>query len=417
VDGLKPQLVVAQLGARMHYAVPVLLQQAGMLAQFFTDAYVGPGSAWQGLPRLAELLPAGYRPAGLKRLLGRRDEGLPPDKVTAFNLFGAAYWLAQRRAGSGESLERVYLDCGRRFAAMVARHPLYRGRGLYTFPFTAGPLFQEASRLGMRCILDQFIAPLKIMAPILQEEHDRWPGWERPSFWAAPSQDSLDMEEQECRLADAVICPSEFVAQGVRSLNLPAQKIFQAPYGVEVDRFACDRRPWRGERQLRLLFVGEVNLRKGVPYLYQALKRLNSSRIITRLVGPVAVQEPYRSLLSRKAELTGMTPRAKIRRHYAWADVFVFPSLCEGSATVTYEALAAGLPVITTPHAGSVVRDGVEGFIVPIRSAAAISEKIELLLRNPQLLFELSINAYQRAQQYSWNDYRSNLINTLNMII
>jgi hypothetical protein len=308
VDGLTPQIVVAQLGARMHYAVPVLLQRAGMLAQFFTDVYVGRGSAWQGLPRLAELLPAGCRPAGLERLLGRRDEALTPDKVTAFNLFGAAYWLAQRRAGAGESLERVYLDYGRRFAEMVRRHPRCVGQGLYTFPTTAQPLFQQASGQGMRCILDQFSAPLHLMAPILQEEQERWPGWESPSSRGAPSRDSLDTETQECRLADAILCPSEFVAQGVKSLNLPAQKIFQVPYGVEVERFACHRRPWRGERPLRLLFVGAVNLHKGVPYLHQALKGLNSSRIITRLVGPVAVREPHRGLLCRHCELTGPVP-------------------------------------------------------------------------------------------------------------
>ncbi len=384
-----------------------------MLAQFFTDVYVGRGGAWQGLPRLAELLPARCRPAGLERLLGRRDEGLAPDKVTAFNLFGAAYWLAQRRAGNRESLERVYLDYGRRFAEMVRQHPRGAGQGLYTFPTTAGPLFQEASRQGMKCILDQFIAPLKIMAPILQEEHDRWPGWERPSFWAAPSRDSLETEEQECRLADAVLCPSEFVAQGVRSLNLPAQKIFQAPYGVEVDRFACDRRPWRGERPLRLLFVGEVNLRKGVPYLYQALKRLNTSRFITRLVGPVAVQEPYRGRLSRQCDLTGPAPRTGVRRHYAWADLFVFPSLCEGSATVTYEALAAGLPVITTPHAGSVVRDGREGFVVPVRDPEALAARIDLLAADPELLAHMSRAARQRGREFSWPRYGERLVSIL----
>jgi glycosyltransferase involved in cell wall biosynthesis len=75
--------------------------------------------------------------------------------------------------------------------------------------------------------------------------------------------------------------------------------------------------------------------------------------------------------------------RQEVRRHYQWADVFVFPSLCEGSAMVTYEALAAGLPVITTPNAGSVVRDGVDGFIVPIRDAEAIAAKLDLLARDP----------------------------------
>jgi glycosyltransferase involved in cell wall biosynthesis len=417
VDGLNPQIVVAHLGARMHYSVPAVLERAGMLAQFFTDAYVGPGSAWQGLPRLEGLLPMGCRPGGLQRLLGRREDALPPEKVTAFNLFGVAYWLAQRRAGPGASLERVYLNYGRRFAEKVRRHPRCAGQGVYTLLSMARPLFQQASRLGMKCILDQFIAPWKITAQILKEEQERWPGWELPSFWAAPSHDFLEVEEQEQHLADGIICPSEFVAQGLKSLNIPAQKIFQVPYGLEGERFSCDRRPWHGQRPLHLLFLGGVNLRKGLPYLYQALKRLNTTRIISRLVGPVAIQEPHRSLLSKQAEITGLVPRTEVQRHYAWADVFVFPSLCEGSAMVTYEALAAGLPVITTPNTGSVVRDGREGFVVPIRNPEALAARIDLMAADPELVAQMSHAARQRSREFSWPRYGARLVSAVQDIL
>jgi len=417
VEKLKPKIVVAQLGARRHYAVPVVLHQAGMLAQFFTDAYVGRGSAWQELPRLAQWLPAACRPAGLQRLLGRREDGLPPEKVTAYNLFGAAYALAQSRAGSGESLERVYQEYGRRFADLVRRHSFCQGQGLYTFPSTALPLFEHGSQQGMKLLLDQFSAPRKIMACLMKEEHERWPGWEKPASWAASAAAGLDAEKQECQLADAIICPSQFVAQGLASLNIPADKMFLVPHGVEADRFACDRPPWHGRRPLRLLFVGEVNLLKGVPYLYQALERLGTTQVTLRLVGAVALQAPYRTLLARCGEVTGLIPRSEIQRHYAWADVFVFPSLCEGSAIVTYEALAAGLPVITTPHAGSVVRDGREGFGVPIRDPEGLAAKIDLLAANPELLAQMSCNAKKRAQEFSWQRYGVRLVETVKTVI
>jgi hypothetical protein len=86
-----PQVVVAQLTARMHYAVPALLHRAGMLAHFYTDAYVGPGSAWSLPARATRLLPEACRPAQLSRLLDRQEDSLPPEKVTAFNLLGLAY--------------------------------------------------------------------------------------------------------------------------------------------------------------------------------------------------------------------------------------------------------------------------------------------------------------------------------------
>jgi glycosyltransferase involved in cell wall biosynthesis len=144
---------------------------------------------------------------------------------------------------------------------------------------------------------------------------------------------------------------------------------------------------------------------------------VGSKQVSARMVGPLVVRKPYQRLMAEVAELTGQVPRQEVIRHYEWADVFVFPSICEGSATVTYEALAAGLPVITTPNAGSVVRDGVEGFIVPIRDAAAIAAKIELLLEDRNLLMNLSQNAMARAQEYSWDRYGERLVSTIQRIM
>jgi glycosyltransferase involved in cell wall biosynthesis len=311
----------------------------------------------------------------------------------------------------------VYQEYGRQFAGLVRRHPLCQGQGLYTFPSTALPLFQHGSEQGMQLFLDQFSAPRKIMARLMQEEHERWPGWEQPSSWAAASTAGLDAEKQECQLADAIICPSPFVAQGLASLNIPSDKLFLVPHGVEAARFSCDRPPWPGHRPLRLLFLGEVSLLKGVPYLYQALERLSTTQVTLRLVGAVALQEPYRTFMAGRGEVTGRVPRTEVRRHYAWADVFVFPSLCEGSAIVTYEALAAGLPVITTPHAGSVVRDGREGFIVPIRDPEGLAAKIDRLAAHPELLAQMSRHAKKRAQEFSWQRYGARLVETLKTIL
>ncbi len=189
------------------------------------------------------------------------------------------------------------------------------------------------------------------------------------------------------------------------------------PYAVDASRFAGWRRAWDGARPLRVLFVGGVSLGKGPQYLFKALERLDTRKISARMVGPVIIAEPYRTRLQERVELTGRRPRDEVRRHYEWADLFVFPSICEGSATVNYEALAAGLPVITTPNAGSVVRDGVEGFIVPIRDAAALAAKIEQLATNPSLLAHMAQKARERAAEFSWEKYGERLARTLEEIM
>ena len=99
--------------------------------------------------------------------------------------------------------------------------------------------------------------------------------------------------------------------------------------------------------------------------------------------------------------------------HFQWADVFLLPSLCEGSATVAYEALACGLPVIATPNTGTVVRDGVEGFIVPARDVDGIVQCLEKLVNDRNLLREMSRNARRRSTEFNFSVYRKNLLAAL----
>jgi len=98
---------------------------------------------------------------------------------------------------------------------------------------------------------------------------------------------------------------------------------------------------------------------------------------------------------------------------YQWADLLVFPTVCDGFGLVQIEALAAGLPVITTPNAGSVVRDGVEGYIVPIRNAEALADRIDVFARDPDLLAKMSRNAQARARDFSENKYCERLASTV----
>ena len=83
-------------------------------------------------------------------------------------------------------------------------------------------------------------------------------------------------------------------------------------------------------------------------------------------------------------DFLGRVPRERIHEEFAAADVFVLPSSAEGSAEATYEALAAGVPVVTTPAAGSVVRDGIEGRVVPERDPFALADAIAEIVEDPE---------------------------------
>ena len=98
------------------------------------------------------------------------------------------------------------------------------------------------------------------------------------------------------------------------------------------------------------------------------------------------------------------------QRFYSQASVFVLPSVEEGSALVSYEAMACGRPIIVTQNVGSVARDGIDGFVIPIRNVDALKEKILFFYEHPDKITEMGVNARKRAEQFSWQSYGENIV-------
>jgi glycosyltransferase involved in cell wall biosynthesis len=258
--------------------------------------------------------------------------------------------------------------------------------------------------------MEQTSGPVGIEDTLLQAEQADHPAWESPRRDDSHRDDFQERERMEWEAADSIVCGSEFVRDGIRASGGPVERCCVVPYGtrptVAAPRRGFDRGP------LRVLTVGAVGLQKGAPYVLAAARSLKG-RAEFRMVGRIGVTGYARALLSRHVTLLGAVPRPEIQSHYAWADVFLFPSICEGSAAVCYEALAAGLPVITTPNAGSVVRGGIDGFIVPIRDSYGISEKLELFIKNRDLLAWMSANAVERSREFTVEKYGGRLLAAL----
>lgn len=145
----------------------------------------------------------------------------------------------------------------------------------------------------------------------------------------------------------------------------------------------------------------------------EAARLLRDEPVDIRLVGPVHVSKDALNELNKTLTVVGEMPRSQIHAEYANADLFVLPTLSEGSATVCYEALAAGLPVVTTPNAGSVIRDGVDGMIVPIRDPQSLANQIAVLSRDRKRLDEMSQQALKTAGEYTWDQYGRRLIEVI----
>jgi glycosyltransferase involved in cell wall biosynthesis len=144
---------------------------------------------------------------------------------------------------------------------------------------------------------------------------------------------------------------------------------------------------------------------------------LDSSLIETKIVGQVLLRQDILDSYGKHTTLLGSVPRVQLGNLYRWADILVLPSLAEGSALVSYEALASGVPVIATPNAGTPVRNGIDGVIVPIRDAEALASAIDRFARDREFLLFCRSNAIKGRARLGLDAYRERLAQVVKDVV
>ncbi len=402
------RVAVAMLGARRHYAVPRVLHSAGLLECFLTDFHSDTGL----LNFVRLVLRDPIRPDGLARLLERETPDIPGSRIRSFPCFGLWRALRQRSAATPGQRLRDYAQWNRRFCELVRDRWPEGANAAYVFNSAGLEVLQHAATRRAKAVLDQTAAPWAVDEPLLAREREVWTGWEHEGTAREDWEPLAERERGEWALADRIICGSDYVVESVGRVGGPVGKCVVVPYGVSPAQFQTAPAK-AGAGPLRVLYAGTVQLRKGIQYLLEAARRIKPGRVVIRAVGPVRVSNSAARQLQPLIELAGAVSRASMQREYDAADVLVLPSLSEGSANVCYEALACGLPVVTTPNAGSPVRDGQEGFVVPVRSPEALADRIETLAADRRLVGELSRRAAERAREFTWERYRDRLLSAL----
>ena len=401
--------IVALMGARMHYAVPRILHEQGVLQHFYADICASVG--W---PRALQYIPKDLLPSGLRRLAARVPAGIPRSLVTAFTQFGLDYQRRRHAARSVSEMTAVHLWAGQTFNRLILEAEPPQNTSLFCFNSAGLELLQAWRARGQFSMLEQTIAPRRVEERILRDEEQAFPGWQEPLPRDTNVDAYMEREEQEWQAAKVIVCGSDFVREGVRECGGPAERCVVVPYGIALGDFPAKPRETVRQRPLRVLTVGEIGLRKGSHYVLEAARRL-AGKVEFRMAGPMGLLPERAAELRRHIEWAGVVPRREILAHYQWADIFLLPSLCEGSATVVYEALSIGLPVIATPSTGSLIEDGVSGFCVPEKDSLAIVHAIEELLSRPNRLEEMSFAARKRAQVGSIESYSERLASVLRL--
>ena len=158
-----------------------------------------------------------------------------------------------------------------------------------------------------------------------------------------------------------------------------------------------------------MLFLGQVILRKGIQYLIAAAKLLERENIHFDIVGPLGISADAIVTAPKNMIFHGRAGRDQATAWYQQSHVFVLPTLSDGFALTQLEAMAHGLPVVTTPCCGEVVSDGVDGFVVPPREVEALAQAFQRYLAEPELLPQHSVAAAAKAGQFTLARLAENL--------
>lgn len=290
----------------------------------------------------------------------------------------------------------------------VARHHLQNVAGVYAYEDGAATTFAKAKERGILCFYDLPIVFYRQSRRIQAEECDRFP--ELASAFQSVREPAwkLERKEQEVQLADRIFVASSIVRQSLLDAGISSAKISVIPFGSPCDYFSP--RP-KLDTIFRALFVGRVGPRKGVHYLLRAWQKLKLPQAELLCVGFNEFPSTWLSQYQEIFNYVPSVPHSALNQYYSCANVFVFPSLVEGLALVLLEAMACGIPIITTTHSGGpdLITDGVEGFIIPIRDVDAIAQKLEWCYSHPEALAEMGRAARRKAEVLTWELYRRRL--------
>ena len=312
------------------------------------------------------------------------------------------------------SIDAIYKSFDKSVAKCVRKR---KPSAVYCYEDGALETFRTAKKNGSKCIYDLPIGYWRAGRKIMEEEAELRPEWAPTMLGLQDSKEKLDLKEEELKIADQIIVASSFTRKTLEDCPFPLAPVSIIPYGCGSISTSAVKKSKDGP--LRALFVGGLSQRKGIADLFEAVDSLQGQVALT-LIGRKTISDcPVLNNALRAHNWIPSLPHEGILRAMRNHDVLVFPSLFEGFGLVVTEALSQGLPVITTAHTcgPDVITDGLDGFIVPIRSSEAISEKLEKLCNDRFLLSEMSVMALKKANERAWSFYRSGISRIVDSII
>jgi len=370
------------------------LERHGCLSRFWT------GFAYDPETNLGRQI--GYLPTWAKsRFSVRRLAGLPADKLRTRPL---TELRSLSRLRVGQDKQRVMFERNADFQRKVPPSELAGSDIIIGFDTASWLLADKALSLGRNFVLDRTTGHPLSSARLFPQLKEQFPEWMEGCghYWLPELHAAEDDEHDK---AHRIVVGSSFSRRTLIENGVPAEKVEVAPLGVDLELFTPEVRPQ--SRPLRFVYVGNLVASKGVPLMLDVWRSLGNVHAELWLLGSLDYRN--RRLIP---ELPGLRVIGKISRIALPAalrqcDVLVFPSYFEGFGAVLLEAMAAGLPVITTDATGApdVMTNGLEGYVIPAGDAAALKDAMQRFVDGRENLGPMSAAARRCAERHSWDEF------------
>lgn len=393
------RFAVIHYGARMHYMAPAAIARAGCLHRLYTDFCVLPEE-----DKWLSKLPLRVLPPPLRRAFGRRiPEDIPKSAIRRFQIstFRDQYYarLHPEVASSAEACYEKH-TAGHALSDRLLERDFDGANALYVHPRDATRAIEEARRRGFPVLYES--------TGHLQDEFISAAEYERHGVNSSRlyNREEIDTNQKwilkELQLSTLVLAASNYSKAGLLEAGVPEEKICVVPYGLPLNFFDQPPAPVKG----RILFVGTVGYRKGLPDLAAAARILQKSHpgIEVRVVGPFEFDISGRSEFAGPTYL-GQIPRVEVKKEYLSADLFVFPTISDAFGIVLMEAMAAGLPIVASSNCADAVEEGRNGFHIPVHNPEAIAMRIAQIVENRSLRDSMGRESLELVTQFSLDAY------------
>ena len=377
--------ICCQIGAREHYSVPRALFRKKALRLLITDAWVQP---WSVIRALGSGLRERFHPELASASTKAWNIGLIAFEAAA-RIRKLSEW--QRVISRNRWFQRRACAYLGRKAETLKSETLKTELIIFAYSYAARDIFRFAKQRGWKTALGQ-IDPGPVEEKIVADEAARVP--ELAGDWRPAPPEYWDNWQEECSLADHIIVNSKWSRTCLLKAGVNGEKVSVIPLAYEPITNTQITRAYPArftrDRPLRVLFLGQVNLRKGVAHLFNAIRSFKDEPIEFWFVGPMQVFIPSELQNNPRVRWFDVVSRGEVDSFYRKADLLILPTLSDGFGLTQLEAQAWSLPIVASRFCGEVVRDGQNGLLLENITGETIREVLRQCIANPELLAQFA---------------------------